>query len=282
MPSDRPTLRVASSDGVTLAVHDFGGDGPDVLMCHPTGFHGWVWAPVADRLRSVAHCWALDFRGHGDSSVPASGSFRWPGMAEDVLAVVDHLGLTGVRGVGHSMGGAALLLAEQARPGTMQALWCYEPIVFPGGEGRPGNPMAVAARRRRPSFPSREDALSHYASKPPLGSFDRDALVAYVEHGFRDRPDGDVELKCAPEVEALVFEAGVGNDTGFDRLGEVGCVTTVAASGDGAPPAKLAPYVAEALPHGRLERFRELTHFGPMEDPGAIATAIRTALTLGA
>lgn len=261
-----------------MAVHDLGGDGPDLLLCHPTGFHGWTWAPVAAHLATVVRCWALDFRGHGDSSLPASGSFDWQGMADDVLAVIDHLGLTGVRGAGHSMGGAALLLAEQTRPGTMQALWCYEPIVFPGGEGRPGNPMAKAARRRRPSFPSREAALANYAAKPPLGSFHPDALAAYVEHGFRDMAGGGVELKCAPETEALVFEAGVGSDTGFARLRELRCVTTVVASGDGAPPAQMASFVAQAIPHGRLVRFPQFSHFGPMEDPAGIAAAIRKSL----
>jgi pimeloyl-ACP methyl ester carboxylesterase len=278
----RLPIRVASTDGVTLAVHDLGGEGPDVLLCHPTGFHGRVWDPVAALLAPVAHCWALDFRGHGASGVPTSGSFAWRGMVDDVLATVDDLALTGVRGVGHSMGGAALLMAEQARPGTMQALWCFEPIVFPPPEGRPattptGNPLATAARRRRRWFPDREVALAHYAAKPPLGAFDPDALAAYVEHGFRDLPDGGVELRCTPEVEAAVFEGASGTDA-FARLGEVRCPTTVAAGGDGGLPAQVAALVARSLPHGRLHPFPALTHFGPMEDPAAVAGAVRDEL----
>ena len=67
--------RVASTDGVSLALHDLGGDGPALLLCHPTGFHAMTWAPVAAALAGVAHCWALDFRGHGDSTRPVSGSY---------------------------------------------------------------------------------------------------------------------------------------------------------------------------------------------------------------
>jgi pimeloyl-ACP methyl ester carboxylesterase len=278
------THRVTSTDDVTLALHDLGGGGPDLLLCHPTGFHGLAWAPVAAALAGVAHCWALDFRGHGDSTRPASGSYDWHGPAADVLAVIDHLGAASagpMRAVGHSMGGAALVLAELARPGTMAGLWLYEPIIFPAveGGGVPGsNPMAVQARRRKAIFPSREAARANYAAKPPLGRFRPDALDAYVEHGFRDVAGG-VELKCAPEVEAAVFERG-GEHGAFARLGEVTCPVTVVGSGDGAPPSWAAPLVAAALPHGRAVTMEQLTHFGPMEDPDAVAAAIAADLLL--
>jgi pimeloyl-ACP methyl ester carboxylesterase len=200
-----------------------------------------------------------------------------------VLAVVDHLGTTPVNAVGHSMGGSALLMAELRRPGTFAGLWLYEPIVFPRSAGiSASNPVAAAARRRRPWFPDREAAYSNFAAKPPLDTLDPAALRAYVDHGLRRGSDGDdaVELKCAPEVEAKVFESGASTDT-FDRLDEVRTPVTVAAGGDGRPPAGMAPLIADALPHGRLERFTHLSHFGPMEDPAGIAAAIRTSLGLG-
>jgi pimeloyl-ACP methyl ester carboxylesterase len=269
---------------VRVALHDLGGDGPPLLFCHPTGFHGRIWEPVAASLSGEAHCWAIDFRGHGDSDSPASGSFAWDGMAGDVLAVVAELAelgelRDGLVAAGHSMGGAALLLAEQARPGLFARLWCFEPIVFPAdGALPPGeNPMAAAARRRKAVFPDYETAIANYAAKPPLNVFHPAALEAYVYHGFRSRPEGGVELKCSPETEARVFEGGMTHGA-FSRLGEVACPTTIVASGDGAHPAQVAPIVAEALPDGRLEEMRDLTHFAPMEDPERIAASIRASL----
>lgn len=277
-----PARPVASTDGVTLAVHDLGGSGPEVLFCHPTGFLGLTWGPLASRLAGVAHSWAVDFRGHGDSSSPASGDFGWRGMADDVLAVVDALGLAGCRGVGHSMGGTALLLAEQRRPGTFAALWLYEPILMPPSVGGPpgSNGMAEAARRRRPSFADRAAAYANFASKPPLSALSADGLRAYVDHGMRDRPDGAaVDLKCTPETEARVFEGGFGSDA-FAHLGEVGCPVTVAMGSEAVGPARFGPPAVDALPRGRLET-HDLTHFGPMEDPEQMAAAVRTALALG-
>ena len=278
-----PTVSVRSTGGVSLALHDLGGDGPPVLLCHPTGFHALTWAPVAAELSGVARCWALDFRGHGDSTLPGDGHVEWDGMADDVLAVVGHLGLRGLRAAGHSMGGAALVLAEQRRPGTVAALWLFEPILFPRPEGAGPGPSGLSegARRRRPWFPDLDAAYANYAAKPPLDRLHPAALRAYVDHGFRDVPDGDgVELKCPPEIEAAVFEAGTRSD-GFAHLGEVAAPVVVAASGDQDGPAQFAPAVAAALPHGRLERHPDLTHFGPMENPPAVAAAIRAGLGLG-
>ena len=282
MPLPPPSRTVESSDGVSVAVHDLGGEGPPVLLCHPTGFLGRTWGPMAHEMATVARCWALDFRGHGQSTSPASGDFAWTGMADDVLAVVDALDLGGARGVGHSMGGAALLLAEERRPGTFASLWLFEPIVFPPVEGttdRP-NPMAAAARRRRPWFPDRDAAYENFASKPPLSSLAPEALRAYVDFGLRPASDGGVELTCSPETEGRVFDNGMTHPT-FAHLGEVGCPVVVAVSGDADGPAQIAPIVAGALPEGRLERHPEVTHFGPMEDPAGMAAAARAALDLG-
>jgi pimeloyl-ACP methyl ester carboxylesterase len=201
-------------------------------------------------------------------------------MADDVLAVVDALGVTGIGGVGHSMGGTALLLAEQRRPGTFSALWLYEPIVAPFSGPLPAgtqNPMADTARRRRPWFPDRDAAWDNFSSKPPLSGLVPAALAAYVEHGLRERPGGGaVELKCRPETEARVFEGGFGSGA-FARLGEVACPVTVAIGGNGGPAAWGAE-IAAALPRGRLEEHADLTHFGPMQDPPAMAASVRAAL----
>jgi len=71
-----------------LACHDWGGDGPPVLLAHATGLHGLVWRPVAERLvDSGRHVWSFDFRGHGDSGRSAEG-YAWDRFADDVIGVL--------------------------------------------------------------------------------------------------------------------------------------------------------------------------------------------------
>ena len=270
---------VESSDGVRVPVHDRGGSGPPLLLCHATGFHGLVWGPFAAQLAQRFRVWSLDFRGHGDAGEPPGHPVDWRGFADDVLAVVDDLGLEQPLGFGHSMGGAALLLAEAARPGTFGPLVCFEPIVFPA-EGPPGGKgdLASGARRRRATFASKDEAFANFASKPPLSAFVPDALWAYVDHGLAERPEGGVALKCRPEVEAATYE-GAPAHPGWARLPSVGCpVTVMAGEQTGALPLDLPRRQAERLPAGRLQVVPGVGHFGPMEDPPALARAVAAAL----
>lgn len=270
---------VTTPDGVPIAVHEFGGEGPTLLLAHATGFHGAVFAPLARRLADDFHCVALDERGHGDSG--KTSGMDWRGFAVDVLATVDALGARLPFGVGHSAGGAALLLAEQARPGTFGALYCFEPIVLPPAApflaAPNANPLSESARRRREVFASRGDAFDNYASKPPFDRLDREALHAYVDHGFEDLDDGRVRLKCRPETEAQTFEQGFTHGA-YEHLPEVGCPVTVArgATSDTFTDALVEALVGR-LPRGRAEVVPGVGHFGPLEDPAALARSIRSA-----
>jgi pimeloyl-ACP methyl ester carboxylesterase len=271
--------RIQTPDGVELFVHEHGGHGPPVLLCHATGFHGAVWDPLAGELGDGLTRWAIDFRGHGHSRTPASVELSdWEGMGRDVLCTLDALGLAdgSAVGVGHSMGGAALFLAEQARPGLLRGIWAFEPIVPPPGllDGRP-NPLVEGARRRRACFGSHAEALEHFAGKPPFGRLRADALHAYVRHGFVPGEDGQVHLACRPADEASVYEGG-GRHRAFERLGEVACPVVVAIGDDEGPgPAMFAADIAAALPYGRLERIAHVGHFAPLEAPTAVAASIR-------
>jgi pimeloyl-ACP methyl ester carboxylesterase len=276
-----PPTRATTPDGVEIAVHELGGEGQPALLVHATGFHGRVLGPLADCLGGRLHCFAPDLRGHGDSGVPAGLEFDWSGFAIDVLTAVDALGLEQPVAIGHSCGGAALLLAEQARPGTFSRLYCFEPVVFPDDlppSADLSGPLARGARQRREVFSSREEAYANYASKPPLSAFDPAVLAAYVRFGFEDLPDGTVRLCCRGENEARVYEKGFRHDA-FSHLGEIACPVVIAGGTKSYDftPAALARLV-ERLGKGRLEVLEGLGHFGPLESPETVAASVIRAL----
>jgi pimeloyl-ACP methyl ester carboxylesterase len=269
---------VPSTDGVTIAVHDLGGTGPAVVFSHATGLVGAMWTPMARYLADRYHGVAPDYRAHGDSTPPPDLDFDWYAYRADLLAVLDTLDERPVFGVGHSMGGAVLVLAELARPGSLRALALFEPVIVPPGGHNPigGNFMATTARRRRAEFPSRDAAFQAFASKPPFDHLTPEALRLYVDHGFADTDHGTVRLKCDPEHEARTFEHAVGHDT-YAELGDVRCpVLVLAGAGADAPPAQFAAPIAEALPAGTLAVVPGVGHFGPMERPDVVATTVRT------
>ena len=283
-------------------MRDLGGTGPDLLVGHATGFHGWAYSPMAAHLTSSFRVWLLDFRGHGLSGRPADGDYGWDAMGTDAAAAADAIGARAnaddaigaqagaidaksvgvgtLYGFGHSMGANALVMAELARPERFAGLFLYEPVIAEARSFLAGaqTMLVEAARRRREAFDDRAEARARYAARPPLDALRADALDAYVQTGFADRPDGRVGLACEPEVEAATF---AGRTQIFDRLGEVGPPTVVAAGPDagGEPgPSRFAASVAAALPRGRLIRYEHLGHLGPLQDPDAVAADVIAGL----
>jgi pimeloyl-ACP methyl ester carboxylesterase len=275
--------RIPSTLGVEVAAYELGGDGPPLLFAHATGFHGHVWTPLFSSLADAFRGFTFDERGHGDSTSPEGRNFDWHGFADDVLAVIDSFGLDRPFAVGHSGGGAAVLLAEIARPGTFRALYCFEPIVFPAGAALPheDNPLSQGALRRREVFASKDDAYANFSAKPPFSALHPDALRAYVDWGFDDVADGTVRLKCHREDEAEVYRMAPVHDA-FAHLGDVRCPVTLAcgARSDTITPAVLAMQ-AEQMPSARTEVLDGLGHFAPLEDPAAVAASIRRAFLGG-
>ncbi len=96
-------MRVLSADGVTVAVHDPGGRGdpPADMPCHR------LLRPrlpaLAAELGRHRHVWAVDLRGHGDSTAPLDGSFansgRWDIETLRISMVVPPPGVAAGSGV---------------------------------------------------------------------------------------------------------------------------------------------------------------------------------------
>ncbi|MEO7398597.1 MAG: alpha/beta hydrolase, partial [Ilumatobacteraceae bacterium] len=210
MTVPRPSTGIAQD----IAVHDLGGEGRTALYAHATGFHGHCWKPVADHLPDL-HNIAYDARGHGESLLgpewEVADTVDWRVYGADAAAVATELQHDGpVIGVGHSMGGAALLMAALDHPEQFSGLVVYEPIAMPrDATPRAANDhaLAIGARKRRAAFASFEDAIANYRSKPPLNVFAADSMEMYVRNGFAPGADGQVHLKCRPEHEARTYEA---------------------------------------------------------------------------
>lgn len=225
MRVEKRRLRLPES-GLAIALLDWGGDGPIALLHHANGFCAGTLGLVAERLLPHFRVIGMDARGHGDSARPEGPeAYAWARFAEDLLGVAatlvsengcDRIGL----GLGHSFGGTALLGAAARRPDLFDRIVLVDPVVPPPPERIAADSERVArltrmvegARRRRSVWPDRAAAREQFATRSLFANWVPAALDLYVEHGLRDRSDGQVELKCPGEIEATVFSTSGGLD----------------------------------------------------------------------
>jgi pimeloyl-ACP methyl ester carboxylesterase len=272
-----------SRDGTEIAWYDFGGDGPDLLLAHATGFCGEIWLPVVEHLRESFRCVAFDLRGHGKSQSPTGGraSWDWNRYADDALAVLEAADLKQPYGVGHSCGGATELLVEERCPGTFKALYLFEPVIFtddPPLGPDPDRELAVRTRRRRETFSSRDEALQTFSSRGPFVALDPAERSAYVASAFEQLDDGSITLRLPAKDEAEVYVMASAHN-GFVDLPNVKCTATIAQGSESKSfTEEHMRTVADRIPNGLFVQWGGVGHFGPLEKPREFAEALKATL----
>jgi len=216
---------------------------------HATGFCKEVWNPLIEELRKQGNTdeiVTIDQANHGDSAILNHGKlpnepqnndgkwspFSWNWNGEHVVGVLNQLYPKEIRktkkiyGIGHSGGGAAILLAQIFQPGLFDGLIPIEPIVMPKALTGP-NGRSLAASKRRRYFSSREEVYNSFISKKLFEGCEPRAVKAYTENGFRDVDArfGDTEktgvtLKCDPKQEEATFLGSNKTDI-FERISEI-------------------------------------------------------------
>ncbi len=220
MTTNCPKQEIFNHDGLKIAWLDWGGDGECLFLLHPNGFCAGVYNPLAQQLRSTFRVVAVDLRGHGASELVTDEAMLGnDDMAADVLALADHLKIQNFYLLGVSLGGGVSIEIAASAQERVRELMLIEAIAMPADsfsgspieeenfKSRGPHPLAVGARKRRVIWPDRQTVIESYGSRPPLNSLTDEALEGYVRWGFNDREDGQVELACNPETEAVIFDS---------------------------------------------------------------------------
>ena len=106
-PASHRVQFVPVSEGVQLEVLDFGGTGRAIVLLAGLGNTAHVFDELAPKLTGLGHMYAVTRRGYGASSRPDSG-YDVARLGEDILAVIDSLGLEKPVLIGHSIAGQEL------------------------------------------------------------------------------------------------------------------------------------------------------------------------------
>jgi pimeloyl-ACP methyl ester carboxylesterase len=274
--------------GVEIALLDWGGDGPLVLMHHANGFCAGTLGLVATALVPDFRVIGMDARGHGSSSRPEGpAAYAWDEFALDYLAVAqrladEHGGGRVAVGLGHSFGGTSALGAAAREPFRFGRLVLVDPVVPPPrelvGSADPERPARLArlvegAQKRRSLWPSRAAARAHFAERSLFGACLPEAIDLYVEYGLHERSDGQLELACPGEVEAAVFASGSGVDVAALARG-LETPTAVLWARRGDFPRAVYERVFGSMPHARIVDV-DSGHLVPMERPELVVEVVR-------
>jgi len=188
-----------------------------VVWSHATGLHAAAYGPLLAALESElnargtpASIVAMDARGHGETRAARDPSLlkSWHVYYDDLINLVDVIGKDHkIILAGHSMGATASAFAASKRSGRVSRLVLVEPVFYPPVIGvAPREKLMTAAKRRRSSFASLQEAFDSYRLRAAFRSVSSEYLWSYVNHAFDQSATGKYELRCAIPWEYRTYE----------------------------------------------------------------------------
>jgi pimeloyl-ACP methyl ester carboxylesterase len=115
--------------GITLAYEDRGAGTPAFVFVHGWACNRTFFAPQAAHFARRHRVVSVDLRGHGESDKP-QGPYPIAAYADDLVYMIEHLGLEKVVAVGHSSGGMTVLQLAAAYPDRVAAIVMVAPAPF--------------------------------------------------------------------------------------------------------------------------------------------------------
>jgi 3-oxoadipate enol-lactonase/4-carboxymuconolactone decarboxylase len=232
---------------------------PPLLLLHSLGTSLHVWDEPAAALAGAFRVIRPDLRGHGLTGV-TPGPYTIEAMARDILAVLDALAVPAAHVAGLSIGGMiAQSLAAQAPARVTSLVLCDTAMLIPTAQSWRDRAATVRA--------SGTAAIA-------------DAVMArWVTAGFAATPQAAglraMLLRTDPEGYAAAAEAIAAADlTAATHTLRQPTLVLVGDQDEATPPAAAAA-LRDAIPGAALQVIEAAAHIPTVEQPDAVAAAIR-------
>jgi 3-oxoadipate enol-lactonase len=235
-------------------------DGPAVVLSNSLGSTHVMWAPQMAELEERFMVIRYDTRGHGASPVPA-GPYSIDDLADDLVALLDGLGVERAHLVGLSLGGMTAMRVAARNPERVDRLV----LLCTGAQLPPAE-----------AWLERAATVREYGS----GAVAEAVVARWFTSELREaqpdaRHDAEQMVAATPaEGYAGCCEAVAAMDLRED-LSSISAPTLAIAGADdpATPPAKLEEIVA-AIPGARLLVVDQAAHLANAEQPGIITPAL--------
>lgn len=190
-------------EGVRLRVLHWGG-GPKtpLALLHGAGANAHWWDHLAEALAADRPVAALDFRGHGDSDFPET--VRPGALADDLDALLAHLGWADAVLVGHSLGAHVALDRAAREPARTRGLALLDPARGATPSRRRATRLALHLRRSYASF---EEAVARFRFLPGAAGAEEALRRGIAERSVRLEPDGRYGYKFDPRWMSVATRA---------------------------------------------------------------------------
>jgi pimeloyl-ACP methyl ester carboxylesterase len=228
--------------------------GHSIVFIHGSGDSAQTWRPLMQRLPDE-RCIALDLPGHGtEIANPGPERMGIADYAEAVRGELERRGLHDVYLVGHSLGSAIALHMALTLPALVRGI-----VLVGSGARLRVAPQLLEVARTNPADAS--TMLADWAFAPGHEAMAR-AYYAAQE----------------PTAPGMLYRDLAACDT-FDMMADLGSITQpaliVTGEADRLTPPKYATFLKEHLPHATLAMIPDAGHYVAIEQPDAVAAAIR-------
>ena len=259
-----PLQHVTLPTGATVGLTDSGGDGPLVVFSHGLLMNHTMFAPQVAALRDRYRVVTWDERGHGEAE--HEGTWSYWDSADDLLAILDHLGAAGAVLAGMSQGGFLSLRAALRAPQRVRAL------VLLDTQAGPEDPGIV---------PLYEGMTAAWAAEGPSQDTLDFAAAAILGPGADDQPWKELWAAMPRHRSPQVMHPLLTREDLTDRLGEITCPALVVhGEVDASIPVEKAQDLVAGLPKAEpLVVVPGAGHAASLTHPGPVNAAITAFLS---
>ena len=255
------------ADGNAAIGYDDSGRGPAVVFLHAFPLNRTMWTPQTSALTAQWRCVTIDVRGFGEST--ATGPFTVDRYADDVVVVLDMLGIKRAIVVGLSMGGYVAFALWRRHRRRVRALVL--------ADTRAGADTPETRDRRRELIAlARTSGVAAVADRQIIG------LLGKVTRGRRPDIETTVRVIAASAtVEGVVgaLEALLERPDSTSTLATIAVPTLIVVGEDDVlTPTKEARAMHSLIYASRIEVLGQAGHLSSIERPAAFNAVLNEFL----
>lgn len=248
--------------------YDDKGSGLPVVLVHGHPFDRSMWRPQVDQLSSRYRIITPDLRGYGDTTV-VPGKTPLSVFADDLIGLLDRLGLDRVVLCGLSMGGQIVMESHRAHPERVHALILAG--TFPEAETPAGREARYAAAER-----ALREGMGPYADEvldKMIAPHNVQALPAVAAHVLR------MMRGTSPEGAAAALRGRAERPDYLDSLSRATVpALVVVGEEDEYTPVAVAERMHSTIPGSTLAVIPGAAHLPNLERPEEFTDAVQKFL----